>query len=72
LREITFFKFSSNFATIFELYHVIIPVFIKYPPKATGKKLLLETAISKSLRIFWVLIGLIITILIIAGGVLRR
>ncbi len=40
LREISFFELTSNFTTIFELYHVIIPVFIKYPQKSIGKKLL--------------------------------
>jgi hypothetical protein len=46
--------------TILEHFYIIIPIFIKSDRKKEGEELRLETKIVNSLKIFWIMFGLIL------------
>ena len=68
----TMLEIIVNPFTILAHFYVLIPIFIKSDRRKEGEELHLESKIGNSLRTFWILFGMMILVLTVLAGLIKK
>ena len=67
-KDIPLFGALLNPSTLFEIIHIIVPVYFKSAKSIPDKERYWESLVTKNLRFFWMLIGALMLISLLASG----